>query len=710
MPPAKAMPKPYSRRPIQKSFFGCARCKARKIKCDEKKPSCTQCGAKRINCPGYPLQPRLRWSRKHEILESDQFVSINRSRPRPETEQHASIASPTSPLGEGRERSQNNDRAELVENVRVHKPNASGSISNYDRHASSLEEDPLISTRGTLSSQTEDLPVEWEWGADLLHAFLAPDDHTSLFFHHPSSTSGSSHPSPASSLRLQQETSPNNEAEQDLTIPGTYDELFTFGTEDSNSISRLRVPNCDFTTPESLKGDGKRIQFQMTPQLAHVPGELVTFYFSVVCPILSTFDSEHNLFRSFIVQRWQASPLIFHTIQSMAAAKLVWLTPDMKAHAFHYRSMALNTLDTTLTKSTRWNSEILFAILMLGISSCWFDISDLGFVYLEAVQQAISNDKVDYMDGCPPLTFFKDALTYWEMISSVVNDKVTFHDYSKTKPPRQDLIVQNRRASVTSPPRVSPHSWTGVASEPQALFTRVARQIRGLRSFETAHTTSGISLDNATDFRGTLKALDEEIWACNLPRLHHISNSGDENTPAIHHLLLAEAYMLANLYQLYFVFGNLRKARVAWIKETTGHRQTKGSWAEEQISSWESLLEEDDGTDKWLRFLGRSVIIRLEQIQTTSGTSCVQALLLLVAASSLYTSEGRDADDDEEVEIRQARQFVLNRLRYLAEANLSVPIRHVTSVVLQIFKRLDVGANVFWMDVLQAMGTLTIIG
>ncbi|RXG45060.1 hypothetical protein VDGE_01470 [Verticillium dahliae] len=45
---------------------GCHNCKHRRIKCDEKRPACTQCVRSRKECAGYPAPPRS--ARSHEVL------------------------------------------------------------------------------------------------------------------------------------------------------------------------------------------------------------------------------------------------------------------------------------------------------------------------------------------------------------------------------------------------------------------------------------------------------------------------------------------------------------------------------------------------------------------------------------------------------------------------------------------------------------------
>ncbi|KAF5009257.1 hypothetical protein FDECE_4550 [Fusarium decemcellulare] len=696
MPPAIStltMPKRH-RRPVQKSFSGCSTCKARKIKCDERKPSCTQCGAKRIACPGYPARPRLRWSRKHEVLEPTQFVSSDRTLSLGNSERREPTVFETSPPDKTHASVVDGD--EISETQAV---DASSSISNDHEHASttseSIPEDALdVSPQGD----------SWGWVEELLNTCLDGDDTTAFSFDNQPSMSSISLPSPTCGLYLSCETNAVEEPGYDTGITEAQDEPCSSGSEENPGSAPHFQPTAPewsgSTTSEGLEVGTNATQCQIVPSLVDLPGQLVAIYFSVVCPIFSTFDSEHNVFRSFINQRWQFSALVFYTVQSMAAAKMTWFMPEMKAQAFEYRSLALSTLHSDISKASSWNTELLFVVMMLGISSCWFDISDLGLTHLEAAQQAMLSNKIKYSDGFHNANFFKNALTYWEMVSCVVSDKAAFHDWSKVGVPQPEPLTQSKKLSPTSPQRVKPHPWTGVASEPQALFTRIARQIRRLRSF-----------DDPTGFSDEVRILDEAIWACNLPRLHDISNIGDENTPAIHHLLLAEAYMFANLYQLYSIFANERRKRITWIKETSRlSRFDQDSWAGSQASSWASMLQHEHGAEKWLQFLGRSVIIRLEQIQTTSGTCCVQALLLLVAATSLPMSPEAKENDEEHEDVLQARRFVLDRLGFLAQSNLSAPVNHVKSVVLRIFKRLDVGVDDFWLDALQSMGTLTIIG
>lgn len=456
----------------------------------------------------------------------------------------------------------------------------------------------------------------------------------------------------------------------------------------------------------------QRARDSLPLQLVHLDSELVEAYFSIVCPIFSTFDSEQNQFRSFVVQRWQSSVSIYYAILSMTAAKLAWQTPGIRVHALRYQSMALKTLYADLSSSTSLNTELLFVVLLLGLTTCWHDISDLGTVHLRALQHAIATDQILPTEDPQTLGFFKEAMVYWEMVACLVDDNVPIHDYSNigTASP---LHAQLRSRGLSPAPgaRIQPHPWAGVAAAPQALFSRIVRHVRSLRSFNLGGPTLSCTVSQPQQYLQTLYALEEEVWTLQLPKLHEIANTGDENTPAIHHLLLAEAYTFANLYQLYYIFPNLRRKRAQHIRVGAHlNLSPDRSWAQSQASLWSRLLQEDSGgSEEWLNFLGRSVINRLEQMQINSGTSCVQGLLLLVGSASLSVRPDLEGSDTER-EIMQTREFVSNRLSSLSNKLRSVPLRCVRLVVSEIFKQLDVGVNVFWMDVLQSMGVVTIIG
>ncbi|KAL4943160.1 hypothetical protein BDV06DRAFT_221499 [Aspergillus oleicola] len=394
----------------------------------------------------------------------------------------------------------------------------------------------------------------------------------------------------------------------------------------------------------------------------------------------------------------------------MAAAKLKRKKPDMKLQALQYQSFALSNLSADVSGTSGWTTELLFVVLMLGLSTCWHNVADLGIVHLRAMQGAMADEAVQLQLASEPhiLEFFRAAVIYWEMVVCSVNDEISLRGHRKLGAPQPQPDFTTIDSALGLQPRMAqimPHPWAGVASALQELFARVAHHIRQVRRL---HSSPALA---AGSFVESLDRLDEEIWSLELPRLHEIVNTGDENTPAIHHLLLAEAYMFATLYQLYHAFPCRAQQRAKRLRESLMGEffwVTGNSWAEHQARSWSVMLLHDD-TKQWVEFLGRNIIIRLEQIQITSGTSCVHSLLLLVGAGSLAVTPETE-ESGEALEILRTRQFVLDRLSQLSDLMLSEPVSQVKLAVLEVFKLLDFGVKVFWMDVLHSMGAVTVIG
>ncbi|KAL4795617.1 fungal-specific transcription factor domain-containing protein [Aspergillus venezuelensis] len=630
---AFSLPPQRRRRPVKKSFFGCARCKARKVKCDETKPNCVKCSEKGFTCPGVSQKPKIRWSTKHERYPND-------NEPLP-TE---GVISPS--------------------RLSSDKPLPLSSAGESSLGATNVS----VAELGTVPALPNDLGL---CDHDILELFEsntpAPDEQLI-------------------SLSPFQQNSDEN------------------GDTEARRDRRSPVP--------TIKSLERILSQSLLPglQLFDLESELVGAYFTVVCPIFSTFDSEANLFRSFVSDKWQYSISMFYALLSMAAAKLKRRKPDMKYQALEYQSLALSSLYADASGASGWTTELLFVVLMLGLSTCWHDVTDLGAVHLQAMQRAMADKAVQLQLSSEPhiLEFFQTAVIYWEMVVCSVSDEVSLYGHGKLEFPRprpdetgmnSALVIQPRMA------RIMPHPWAGVASGPQELFARVAQHIRKVRPFHSGSTLA------ADTFVKTLDKLDEEIWSLNLPVLHEIVNTGDEDTPAIDHLLLAEAYMFATLYQLYYAFPRRAQQRAKRLREgfLTGTIGVIGnSWAEQQAKTWSAVLLHDD-TKQWVEFLGRNVIMRLEQIHITSGTSCVHSLLLLVAAGSLAVTPENE-ENGEALEILRMRQFVLDRLSQLSDLMLSEPVSQVKLAVLEVFKLLNYGVDVFWMDVLHSIGAVTVIG
>ncbi|KAF6813379.1 C6 zinc finger protein [Colletotrichum plurivorum] len=99
----------------------------------------------------------------------------------------------------------------------------------------------------------------------------------------------------------------------------------------------------------------------------------VEYYFKHVAPILSLYDSNMNPFRSTVSRHWGSSALIYFTLQSMAAARLSNMYPQMSSVGAGFRQKAI-ALFLTLDEAAV-DEQGLLALFMRAVS---LGIGDLG--------------------------------------------------------------------------------------------------------------------------------------------------------------------------------------------------------------------------------------------------------------------------------------------------------------------------------------------
>lgn len=391
---------------------------------------------------------------------------------------------------------------------------------------------------------------------------------------------------------------------------------------------------------------------------------------------------------------------------SMAAAKKSRKDHAYRARALAYQSQALHHLRADICQATAWSTELIFVILMLGMSTAWHDVTDLGIPHLRAMQQAVRylNNGTTDGDKCM-LEFFRNALVYWEMVTAFMDKDAPVYEHSKPKATFAKLVATCEPYDDSHSSSRDPHPWTGIASIPQRLFTRLVRLVQRTRAQIRSGSTSEEVACEQAEILQAAEDLERELWTFRLPNLHEIVHTGDERTPATHHLLLAEAYMFANFFQLYSCFPHLfRKRRSSWNVDAAANASYPAFVVDDPAFCKSDLWPSSTNLDEQQALLGISVIRRLQRLPSDSGTLCVQPLLLLIASTAIsLTSEMKE-------DVFHLRQFVLDRLRHCSNAYLSEPMHRVLLTVIEIFKMLDQGRRVFWLDAIECTGLVTIIG
>jgi Fungal specific transcription factor domain len=470
-------------------------------------------------------------------------------------------------------------------------------------------------------------------------------------------------------------------------------------------LVRSKIQNSKISVPNSL---------------VHTPTLLIENYFERTCSIFSSFDSSLNPFRSEIGKLWQSSPSIYYAMQSMTAAYLADdIIPAMSTIGLQMQKDAFACLQEELKFSTITGTvkdETLVAVLLLGLTAGWHDTQDLGLVHLSAARLMIRSKlrekpTLESQNGTP-IRFYTDALIYWEMLSAFVTDEpdMCIDDLKRISSPGSVTSDGDSTSSGNSVQMIMPHPWTGVAPEHQILFAETGKLIRRERLRVHKHGfTTGSSMKHqailAKANAATAHSLEEKLLAVRTPTADEVIDTGDTKTPVAHHIAMAESYRCAALLQLYRVFPDL-------IARRLGHMDDEVSNGLPSLSrDSEDAVTDISTANSWLTSLAIHILQQLEQVPRTSGTRCVQPLILLISAGELRFSNSAGLNlTAQTMEVAHARKFVLDRLRAFLRTLPAKPIVRMIEMLKETWLRLDDGRDAFWMDIMIEKGWETIMG
>ena len=434
---------------------------------------------------------------------------------------------------------------------------------------------------------------------------------------------------------------------------------------------------------------------------------LVQHYFKDVCAVFSSFDSVLNPFRTTIGRIYQECPSINYAIQSMAAAHLANTFPNMAATGVELQRKAFNALQEELPhvhSGQASATKTFLSIMLLGLTTSWHDGNALGLDCLSIARSLILPKLLSRSEGIEAQRedqFFEESLIHWEMLMGfVTEDAMSFSSPSGLRP---------RRVSKESAPggrrpdgKIVPHPWTGIAPKGQFLLAEVGRLVRRERSLDK---------DSATDVRrrqeNALNAasLEEDLLALEYPTAEEIADTGDERTPNQDFIVIVEAYRCAGLLELYRVFPSILRKRL-------GDRSDMSENVDFQfpMPRFETPYEDTD-IKLWLNSLAMHILRSIESLPSSSGTFCIQPLLLVIAASELKFVSSVDFFDvhANDSKILSARDFVMRRLQEFALRLPNKPLRQMIQLIKETWRQSDDGQDAFWIDIMNDHGWHTVM-
>ncbi|KAH8592996.1 fungal-specific transcription factor domain-containing protein [Bisporella sp. PMI_857] len=467
-------------------------------------------------------------------------------------------------------------------------------------------------------------------------------------------------------------------------------------------------PRVDENPPtDSLAAIRQQLHRSAVPEfLLHLPTMLVEYYFSYVCQIFSSFDGTLNPFRSTVGKLWDGSAPIYYAIQSMAAAYLANHFPRMSPVGIQMQRETYRYLYQSQRgglPSSENLDKTLLTVLLVGQTTAWHNPNDLGLVHLKTakrlnrrrIEQQVSQGVRDIGTRARRQNeFFDQCIMYWDMLAGYVDDEVDELGFEETIDSTSPVTDPSSPSQETE--QVFPHPWTGVAPKAQLLFAQVGRLIRRYRKADSQAITDALL---------TSQYLEEQLLAFEPPSVTKLVDAGDENTPVQQYITLAEAYRYAGLLELYRVFPSILHKRSPVFEFLP--------------------IQSPQSADEFLMSLALHIVSLLEKLPASSGTRCLQPIVLIVAAAELRFSSASTEDPlspfmsagsifnsltNREVDVATARRFIVTRLQEYQLSLPAKPVMKALELIKETWARSDLGQDVYWMDVMADMGLASIFG
>jgi hypothetical protein len=502
------------------------------------------------------------------------------------------------------------------------------------------------------------------------------------------------------------------------------------------------------TFTDSLSAIRQQLHRSTVPEfLLHLPTMLVEYYFNYVCQIFSSFDGTLNPFRSTVGKLWDGSAPIYYAIQSMAAAYLANHFPRMSPVGMQLQRETYRCLYQVQGGRDNFENldKTLLTVLLVGQTTAWHNPKDLGLMHLKTAKRLNrrrleqQGDQIENR-GKRQNEFFKQCILYWDMLAGFVDDDIDDFGFDELEIAGSAYTASPAPSSNDENEKVFPHPWTGVAPKVQRLFAQVGRIIRSYRKSAAANASSldFLSLDLGLDMQfpqdssamtdavSRAQSLEEELLSFEPPSTSSLVDAGDENTPVKQYIFLAEAYRCAALLEIYRVFPSLLFKRVPLTNNTFPSSSSCNTNPSQQIFTF-LPKQNSQSPDDFIVSLAIHTISLLEKLPPTSGTRCLQPIVIIAAGSELRFASVSMSDPlsafapaasssifnsitNREVDIASARQFIMTRLQEFQLSLPAKPIVKALQLIQETWARADLGQDVFWMDVMEEMGWESIFG
>jgi hypothetical protein len=387
-----------------------------------------------------------------------------------------------------------------------------------------------------------------------------------------------------------------------------------------------------------------------------------------------------------------------------------------KANKEAFRQLALKLKNSDMKKKANIE-EALLALLLIGPISSWFDPDDFGVAHYRMASSLLNQKRIHDTEAVSTRLdlsdrFFFESLVYWWMLLSFAPPA---HDL----PPPEPYSQSNSPQSTAGSKRY-PHPWTGASADARMLFGKIARLVflQRNRRRENIFLSRTQLLADEQDLR-VAGDLEQDLLSLSIPEETELSDPEDPEVSTGDFVNVAESFKFCGLLLLYRAFPDLLDIRL------NAHF--------EFVLSPEQATENNEKRQQWLTSSALRALELLESTGEPYRLQSIQPVLLIVIASELHfphiddeKSETDDATDtglleylehlqrfnggntDDAVEplsrahqaVETARDQVRKRIEMCATALPHTTMERLDNIIREIYKQMDLGVKVFWIDVM----------
>ncbi|KAI5203041.1 hypothetical protein AUEXF2481DRAFT_4163 [Aureobasidium subglaciale EXF-2481] len=550
-----------------KSRNGCVTCKAKRLKCDEKKPGCEQCKKRNVDCGGYKKD--FKWRPFEETNVATNIAKQNNGSlivlgSAADGSGKRSPASPPSRAGSSEAPVQLS--SSFAQQLFVAPPDPP--------RASSAEKDRLVQ----ISSRTSPAEAQAEPGAsptdsanDAGTSSQASPHSNSIADAQPKENVVTSNTMPGTKEVFDFDMNFMDEF-LNMTDPPLMDEMDTDFDKNMGGLTPI-VPDYDawalqlshcptfqddtsISSPPAMVFPQRITYMYEQPSLAQTSPEMLMLRFDrLTCGILSIKDGPNeNPWRTLIWPMAQTSPALYHAISSMTAFHSSRDIPALRVAGHEHKSESVRNLLEGIEESTMNLDTAIATTLALAFAETWDQHLSSGNDHIQGARAminiALNQHKQSPLTGLnlARLKFLANAWVYLDVLSRVTTaDEDTSDDYD------------NLYCLYSTPesPQVGPSGHAGFGIDfglpidsnldplmgcASTLFPLIGRTANLIRRVYRAESNSPPMISQAMELKLMLETWEPPAF---------IEPPEDPTCDVRHALQTAEAYRWATLLYLH---------------------------------------------------------------------------------------------------------------------------------------------------------------